>query len=100
MFVKVAAAAAIPNGSTRQVTVGAQAIALFNVDGTVYALDDICPHAGCSLSDGELAGTTVTCVCHGSQFDVTSGALLRGPAPRAAKSFPARVNGGDIEVSA
>ena len=85
-------------GSPRQAEAEGHTVALFNVGGTVYALDDRCPHQGCPLSDGDLDGTTLTCTCHGSQFDVTSGALRRGPATRDAKSYAVRVSGTDVEI--
>lgn len=54
-------------------------IAIAKVDDAFYAFGDICTHQGCSLAEGELDGTTVTCPCHGSEFDVTTGEVLRGP---------------------
>jgi nitrite reductase/ring-hydroxylating ferredoxin subunit len=62
----------------------------------MYAFDDTCTHMGCSLANGELEGTTVTCACHGSQFDVTSGAVLRGPAQRPVRSVPLTVENGQL----
>ena len=61
-----------------------------------HADDDTCTHAGCSLADGELHGTTVTCACHGSQFDVASGAVLRGPARLPVRSRSVRAEGPDL----
>lgn len=58
-------------------------IAVASVNGTLYAFDNTCTHLHCSLAEGELDGKVVTCPCHGSQFDVTTGAVLRGPGPRA-----------------
>jgi 3-phenylpropionate/trans-cinnamate dioxygenase ferredoxin subunit len=63
------------------------------VDGHLYAFDDTCTHLGCSLATGKLDGTTVTCRCHGSQFNVTSGAVLRGPAQRPVRSRLVQVEG-------
>jgi nitrite reductase/ring-hydroxylating ferredoxin subunit len=48
-------------------------IAVANVGGTYYAFDDTCTHEQCSLAEGDLAGTTVTCMCHGAEFDVRTG---------------------------
>jgi nitrite reductase/ring-hydroxylating ferredoxin subunit len=62
----------------------------------MYAFDDTCTHMGCSLANGELDGTTVTCACHGSQFDVTTGAVLRGPAQRPVRSVPLTVENGQL----
>jgi catalase len=61
---------------------GDHRIAVANVEGVLYAFEDTCTHRGCSLSQGTLDGTTVTCPCHGSQFDVTTGEVRRGPATR------------------
>jgi nitrite reductase/ring-hydroxylating ferredoxin subunit len=55
-------------------------VAVFNVDGTFCATQDKCPHRQGPLSQGKLEGSTVTCPLHGSQFNVCTGALLRGPA--------------------
>jgi nitrite reductase/ring-hydroxylating ferredoxin subunit len=71
-----------------------------NADGHLYAFDDACTHVGCSLARGAFEGTTVTCACHGSQFDVTSGAVLRGPAARPVRSRRVRVEGGALHVEA
>jgi nitrite reductase/ring-hydroxylating ferredoxin subunit len=51
---------------------------------------------GCSLANGELDGTTVTCACHGSQFDVTSGAVLRGPAQKPVRSHAVQIEGEEL----
>jgi nitrite reductase/ring-hydroxylating ferredoxin subunit len=53
---------------------------------------------GCSLANGTLSGTTVTCACHGSQFDVTSGNVLRGPAQRPVRSRTVQVEGDALLV--
>ena len=66
--------------------------------GHLYAFDDTCTHKGCSLAKGKLDGTTVTCPCHGSQFDVTSGAVLRGPAQQPVRSRLVQVQGEDLLV--
>jgi 3-phenylpropionate/trans-cinnamate dioxygenase ferredoxin component len=58
----------------------------------------MCTHRQCSLALGELEGTTVTCPCHGSQFDVTTGKVLRGPAQEPVPSYPARVENDALEV--
>jgi nitrite reductase/ring-hydroxylating ferredoxin subunit len=73
-------------------------ITLANVAGTVYAIDDSCTHRGCSLGDGKLDGSTVQCACHGSRFDVTSGAVVRGPAEDPVRSYPVHVANGEVQV--
>jgi len=71
-----------------------------SVGGAVYAFDDTCTHAGCSLARGKLDGSSVTCACHGSQFDVTSGLVLRGPAVRPVRGRQVQVDGDDLMVEA
>jgi 3-phenylpropionate/trans-cinnamate dioxygenase ferredoxin subunit len=73
-------------------------ITLANVAGTLYAIDDTCTHRGCSLGDGKLDGSTVQCACHGSRFDVTTGAVVRGPAEDPVRSHPVHVANGEVRV--
>lgn len=72
---------------------GDHRIAIANVDGVLFAFDDTCTHRGCSLSQGSLEGATVTCPCHGSQFDVTTGEVKRGPATRPVALYPLEPSG-------
>jgi nitrite reductase/ring-hydroxylating ferredoxin subunit len=70
-------------------------IALYHLGGRIWAIADACPHAGASLCAGELDGDVVTCPRHGSQFRVTDGARVRGPADSAAQAFPVVVEAGE-----
>jgi|SRR5215831_11561699 len=88
----------IAKGQMRTLEVGGVKVGVANVDGHLYAFDDTCTHRGCSLATGKLEGTTVTCPCHGSQFDVTSGAVLRGPATLPVRSRSVRIAGEDLVV--
>ena len=97
-FVKVGRAGEIAPGEARAVEAGDKRIALFNVDGTFYAIDDTCTHRGGPLSEGMVVGTEVTCPWHGAVYDVTSGAVLGAPAPRDVARYNVRVEGEDIEV--
>jgi nitrite reductase/ring-hydroxylating ferredoxin subunit len=91
-FVKVAVAAAVTEGELAAFDdVGGARIAVANVGGTLHAFGDTCTHLQCSLARGDLDGTVVTCPCHGSQFDVTNGEVLRGPAQEPVRSYAARV---------
>ncbi len=72
-FVKVAKMAEIAPGQAKMVEVNDKEIALFNVDGSFYAIDNACTHVGGPLSEGELDGPQVTCPLHGSIFNVTTG---------------------------
>jgi nitrite reductase/ring-hydroxylating ferredoxin subunit len=73
-------------------------VSVANANGHFYAFDDTCTHLGCSLGKGKLEDTTVTCPCHGSQFDVTSGAVRHGPAQRPVRSRRVEAKGDDLIV--
>ena len=98
-FVAVSRVDALGEGDVRTFEVRGTKIAIANVDGTFYAFDDTCTHMGCSLAGGDLEETTVICPCHGSEFDVTSGAVLQGPAREPVETYEMRVEGGSLEVS-
>src|SRR5688572_5989528 len=83
----------LPAGIVKAVQLEGKTIALANVDGQYYAVDDVCPHRGCSLATGLLAGSILSCPCHGSQFDVTNGAVVRGPASTGVESYPVTLAG-------
>jgi nitrite reductase/ring-hydroxylating ferredoxin subunit len=97
-FVKVAKVSEVPKGQGKLVEVSGKRIALFNVDGSVYAIDDTCTHLGGPLSDGTLEGETVTCPWHGATFDVTTGKVLSLPAPQSVQRYSVRIDGSDVEV--
>lgn len=97
-FVKVTDAAAVAESELAAFDVGGVRVAVANVGGTLYAFGDTCTHLGCSLAEGDLDGTVVTCPCHGSQFDVTTGDVLRGPAQEPVRSYAARVENDALEV--
>ena len=86
-------------GQMRAFDVRGTEIAVANVGGEFYAFDDTCTHRGCSLAEGDLEETTVICACHGSEFDVTNGAVLQGPAREPVATYETRVEGGNLEVA-
>jgi 3-phenylpropionate/trans-cinnamate dioxygenase ferredoxin component len=96
MLVRVGSATDVVPGKMRVFDVAGTAVNVASVDGLLYAFDDTCTHRGCSLAKGKLHGTTVTCPCHGSEFDVTSGAVLRGPAARPVRSRLVQLQGADL----
>jgi len=96
-FVDAAALAQLAPGTGTVVTVGGKGVALFNVDGTVYAIADSCAHAGSSLGAGKLQGRIVTCRAHGLRFDVTTGLVTTGGLGVA--SYPVKVVDGRILVA-
>lgn len=100
MLVRVGNANEVAAGQMRVFEVAGTKVNVTSANGHLYAFDDTCTHTGCSLARGKLEGTTVTCACHGSQFDVTSGAVLRGPALRPERSRVVQVEGNDVLVEA
>jgi len=100
MLVRVCESRDVAKGQMLVFDVAGTYVTVANADGHLYAFDDTCTHARCSLATGEVDGTTVTCACHGSQFDVTSGAVLRGPAQRPVRSRVVEVQGEDLLVEA
>lgn len=73
-------------------------VAVFNVGGTFLAIGARCPHRGGPLERGPVSGTVVTCPWHGSQFDLTTGAVLRGPASSAVPHYEVRVTDGVLHL--
>jgi 3-phenylpropionate/trans-cinnamate dioxygenase ferredoxin component len=100
MLVRIGNAADVADGKMRVFDVAGTNVNVANASGHLYAFDDTCTHMGCSLADGELRGTTVTCACHGSQFDVTSGAVRRGPARLPVRARPLQIDGTELLVEA
>ena len=89
----------IPLGAIVALDVRGARIAVANVGGNYYAFDDACTHEQCSLTEmGELAGTTVTCTCHGSEFDVSTGKVLAPPATVSVKVYATRVEGDALHI--
>jgi nitrite reductase/ring-hydroxylating ferredoxin subunit len=74
------------------------AVAVYQVNGSLHAVADRCPHAGATLSEGELDQRVVTCPRHGSQFDVCTGERLRGPADTGVATYPVVVAGGQVSL--
>ncbi len=97
-FVKIASTADIAPGQVNVYAVNGRSIAVSNVDGTFYAIDDICSHDGGSLDQGELEGDQIECPRHGARFDVKTGRALTLPAVMPVKSYPVQVEGDEIKV--
>ncbi len=97
-FVKVATLAELPPGSGKPVEVNGKAIALFNVGGQVYAIDNTCLHRGGPLGDGMLEGEVVTCPWHMWEYNVRTGEFVANPEIKVA-TYPVQVEGTDIKVA-
>lgn len=96
-WVRVAEARDMPPGTGRAVEAEGRWIAIFNVDGSWFAIDDTCPHQGASLGEGTLHEGKVICPWHSWTFDVRTGACPRIPGVRVA-TFAVRLVGGAVEV--
>jgi nitrite reductase/ring-hydroxylating ferredoxin subunit len=97
-FIEVAPVDRIPPGTGAPFTAADKDIAIFNVEGTICAIADTCPHAGGSLGLGKLDGSIVTCPVHGMKFDVMTGCFAGTP-HIGVTSFPAKVVDGAILVA-
>ena len=97
-FIKVAKAGEIPAESSKLVEVAGKQIALFQVKGKYYALDNTCTHRGGPLSEGFVTELEVECPWHGAHFSLETGQVLGPPAPTGVACYPVRQQGDDIEV--
>lgn len=97
-FVPAVKLSAVPAGGLIAVDVNGVRIAIAHVNGAYYAFNDECTHEQCSLAEGDLAGTTVTCMCHGAEFDVRTGAVLAPPAVVPVQVYRTRVEGDSLHV--
>jgi len=87
----------LPEGGRLLLRLDGCEIAMFNVQGDLYAIDDLCPHAGGSLLVGQLDGTTLTCASHGLRFDLASGCMPDGAGLKL-RTYPLRLRRHRIEV--
>lgn len=83
-------------GEFRVVWDGDTPIAVLNIDGDLYAIEDVCTHDGGELTGGVIDGYAIECPRHGARFDVRSGAVLAPPAVVPIASFPVEVRDGEI----
>ena len=97
-FVQVAKVGELDPGDMKLVEAGDRAVVLLNVDGELYALDNECTHAGCDLADGDLDGNVLECSCHGSGFNVTTGAVENPPASEPVPTYPVTIVGDDVLI--
>jgi nitrite reductase/ring-hydroxylating ferredoxin subunit len=97
-FVEVMRVEQLPPGTSATVTVRGNDVALFNVDGTIYAMEDSCLHQGLSLGTSQLEGKVVTCRGHGWRYDVTTGCTLHVKDYGVA-TYPVKLAEGKIMIS-
>lgn len=96
-FLRVLKKEEIPAGMIRELQIDGKVIALANVDGKFYAIDNVCLHRGGPLAEGELRGNAVTCPWHGWEYDVTTGKAVMNPAV-GVQTYAVEVRGDDIYI--
>jgi 3-phenylpropionate/trans-cinnamate dioxygenase ferredoxin component len=97
-FVTVARVGDIPEGGRKVVRIEDQSVAIFRVNGSYYALEDVCTHDGGPLAEGLLDGEVIECPRHGARFSLRTGAVLCLPATSPVPTYEVRVEGDDIKV--
>ncbi len=98
-FVKVGKTGDVVPGTARVFQANGRRLAICNVDGDLFAVDDICTHDGGDLGEGELDGFAIECPRHGARFDVRNGEVMALPAVRAVGGYAVKVEGDDILVA-
>ena len=97
-FVSVAQVNDIPPGQGKTIQVGGKNIAVFNVEGTFYAVDDTCLHRGGPLGEGELTGHLVACPWHGWKYDLRTGISITNPAAKVG-CYETKIEGEELYIS-
>ncbi len=98
-WIKTLALADIPHDDVIGAQAGSQDIALYNVDGEIYATDNLCTHGKARLCDGFLTGHEIECPLHQGRFDVRDGRALCAPLRDAVRSYPVKIEDGVVYVS-
>jgi nitrite reductase (NADH) small subunit len=96
-FLRVSKKDEVPAGTIREFALDGKVVAIANVAGKLFAINNVCLHRGGPLGEGELNGQVVTCPWHGWQYDVTSGKLATNPAV-GVQTYAVEIRGDDIFV--
>ena len=97
-WVTVAKVGELAPGTHRVVDVDGASVAVFNVGGEYYAIEDVCTHDGGQLTGGIVEGDQVVCPRHGARFSIKTGDALTAPAYEPTAKFPVRVESGVVQV--
>jgi len=100
VWLSIGPAEEIPPGEFVQTEIGDVFVAVYNVDGEFFAIEDVCTHDGEGLSGGVVEHDEVICPRHGARFSLRTGRALTPPAYEPVRTFPTRVAGGIVEVLA
>jgi 3-phenylpropionate/trans-cinnamate dioxygenase ferredoxin subunit len=99
-WLPVGPADSIATGDYAQLEIDGNLVAVFNIDGKFYAIDDICTHDGGELAGGAIEGDVVICPRHGARFCLRTGAALTPPAYEPVRTYETRIHNGVVEVRA
>lgn len=97
-WVAVASESELKPGEVRTVDVDGALIAVFNLGGQYYAIEDVCTHDGGVLTGGKIEGDEIICPRHGARFCIKTGAALTPPAYEPTATFPVRIENGEVQV--
>jgi len=97
-WVDVALESELTPGTWRSVDVDGTKIAVFNLDGVYYAIEDVCTHDGGILTGGTVERDEIVCPRHGARFSIKTGAVLAPPAYEEVATFPVRIEAGKVQV--
>ena len=98
-WIDVASAQELAPGAWKIVDVEGRLVAVFNLEGEFFAIEDVCTHDGGELTGGEIEDGCIACPRHGARFDIRTGAVLSPPAYEDVLTFPVRVDQGRIQVA-
>ena len=97
-WITVCNVADLPPGANRVVEIDGAQVAVFNLDGQLYAIEDVCTHDGGVLTGGPVEGDVIVCPRHGARFCIRTGEALSAPAYEPVATFPVRVEDGGVQV--
>lgn len=97
-WVAVCSLEELPPGTHRIADVDGAQIAVFNLGGQIYAIEDVCTHDGGVLTGGPIEGDQIVCPRHGARFCIRNGEALTPPAYEPVATFPVRVENGEVQV--
>ncbi len=98
-WIDVLALESVPEGDVTSVNVGGQEIALYEVEGEVFATDNFCTHGAARMSDGFLEGREIECPLHQGRFDVCTGKAMCAPLSQDIRVYPVRIENKRVWVN-
>lgn len=98
-FIKLASISDVKPNIMMGLEINDKKILLVNVNGSYYAIGNVCTHRSCQLSKGKLQGETVVCPCHGSTFDLKTGNFVKGPTKKPEPTYELKVENNDILIN-